>query len=574
MKKSFFVWIGVMLLMVVGMSSCSSDDETADKNDGTYIITGQPAAIGITYAILGGEFYPDHIPSAYKSTPNNAISLGIEIALTNEFIDDEIYTAYARGIEGNHMEVSIHGLRPNTDYYYRAFVDVGTMKLYGEKKMFKTSSIQIAYTVEDATDITFTGASFKVNFQKSALPTSSEDTQDISYGLAYSENRDAFSKIRTLKDDLGQVGLLLHPLDPSGNDAMVVVKGLSPAQTYYYCTYAAVAGQESCQFGDIKSFTTMAIDPSQLVTLDATDVGFFSATLKAVTTLPSLFASLYPEAKDISYGISYAPEAVYPGNSYKANEIFPNLPTEETFSDGTITAKLSGLYAGTKYIFRPYVRFGSLEIVGDVKSFTTSTVQGELMVDAVDARFISADVTGHTLLPKSVSGISYVFNYVATDMSYPTQQDVAMTVDGERLSAVARGLSPGHNYECWISANLNGHPLTTSEKKTFRAQDPGDYIFLDDAIDITSTSAVINCKLSPYAFEGNHAEFAYIYYGKDKNDLTQMTTANADGDHLSVKLTNLLPNTTYYYRASALCILSFGLGDWFYSEMKSFTTKP
>ena len=76
----------------------------------------------------------------------------------------------------------------------------------------------------------------------------------------------------------------------------------------------------------------------------------------------------------------------------------------------------------------------------------------------------------------------------------------------------------------------------------------------------------------PYAFEGQ--SFVYIYYGKDKNDLTQLATATADGDHFSIKLTNLLPNTTYYYQGSSLCILSFGLGDWFYSAMKSFTTKP
>ena len=55
---------------------------------------------------------------------------------------------------------------------------------------------------------------------------------------------------------------------------------------------------------------------------------------------------------------------------------------------------------------------------------------------------------------------------------------------------------------------------------------------------------------------------------------TQLSIATADSDHFSIKLTNLLPKTTYYYRGSALCILSFGYGDWFNSKMKSFTTLP
>ena len=366
-------------------------------------------------------------------------------------------------------------------------------------------------------------------------------------------------------------GLFIKPLGYS-YDETFVIDGLKPGQTCYYCIVTAIGPKQVCQFGPIKSFTTKAIEPSQLVTLDATDISYFSATLKAATTLPSLIASLYPEGKDVSYGICYAPESAYPGNSYMPDEIFPELATNVTFRDGTITARLSDLEAGTKYIFRPYVRFSSFDIVGDVKSFTTSTVQGELMVDAVDVKFISADVTGHTQLPNSITGLSYVFNYDIINSSHPWPNEVAMTVDGDRLTTVARGLNPGHSYECWITANINGRTIATSEKKTFKAQNPSDYIYLDDASDITSTSAVINCKLDPYAFEGQN--FVYIYYGKNKNDLTQLATATADGDHFSIKLTNLLPNTTYYYQGSSLCILSFGYGDWFSSRVKSFKTLP
>ena len=575
MKKNYLIWISAILMMAIGISGCSSDDSDDNNNDkkgGSYIITSQPSMVGITYAILAGEFYPDNIPSAYGSTPTKTISLGIEVSMTDVFKDDEVYTAYSRGIEGNHMEVTVHGLSPNTDYYYRAFIDVGTIKLYGEKKTFKTSAIQVAYDAEEASDISFTGASIKASFNNATLPMSFEDLNNISYGVAYSTDKDIFSRTQSILNNPEYMGLFIKPLGYSGSDETVVIDGLKPGQTYYYCIFVAIGTQQVCQFGPIKSFTTKAIDPSQLVTLDATDISYFSATLKATTTLPSLIASLYPEARNVSYGISYAPEAAYSGNSYLPDEIFPNLATNVTFRDGTITAQLSDLEAGTKYIFRPYVRFSSFDIVGDVKSFTTSSLEGGLMIDAIDAKFISADVTGHTQLPNSITGLSYVFNYDIINSSHPWPNEVVMTVDGDRLTAVARSLNPGHSYECWITANINGRTVATSEKKTFKAQNPSDYIYLDDATDITSTSAVINCKLDPYAFEGQ--TYAYIYYGKNKNDLTQLATATADGDHFSIKLTNLLPNTTYYYQGSSLCILSFGYGDWFYSGIKSFKTLP
>lgn len=574
MKKNYLIWISAMLMLAVGMSGCSSDDnddENSDKKVGNYIITSQPSMVGITYAILAGEFYPDNIPSAYSSTPTRTISLGIEVSMSDMFKDDEVYTAYSKGIEGNHMEVTVHGLSPNTDYYYRAFIDVGTLKLYGEKKTFKTSAIQLAYDAEEAADITFTGASIKARYNNATLPMSFEDLNNISYGMAYSTDKDIFSRTQSILNNPEYTGLFIKPLGYS-YDKTLVIDGLKPGQTCYYCIVTAIGPKQVCQFGPIKSFTTKAIEPSQLVTLDATDISYFSATLKAATTLPSLFASLYPEAKDISYGICYAPEAAYSGDGYLPDEIFPNFATNVTISDGTIIAKLSNLESGTKYIFRPYVRFKSFDIVGDVKSFTTSSLEGRLIIDAVDAKFISADVTGHTQLPSSITDVSYVFNYVITDGSYPWSYDVAMTVDGDRLTAVARNLNSGRSYECWITANMNGRTIATSEKKTFKTQNPGDYIYLDNATDITSTSAVINCKLDPYAFEGQN--LVYLYYGKDKNDLTQLATATADGDHFSIKLTNLLPNTTYYYQGSSLCILSFGLGDWFYSGVKSFTTLP
>ena len=451
MKKSLLFWMSAVLLLMAGevLSSCNNDDSNEKAGGKAYIVTNQPSAVGVSYAILAGEFYPDNIPSVYYMP---ILRLGMELSTTEEFRDDNIYPAYSTGIEGNHMEVTINGLTPDTKYYYRAFIDMGTMKLYGEKKSFTTLTMQLACNVGDATDISFTTASIKINFNESA-PTSA--SEGYAFGVAYSTNKNIFTNTQTENKDL--TGVMLHPVMFSNEDATVVVDNLEPGQTYYYCAYTCDSGCRFWQFGSIKSFTT-------------------------------------------------------------------------------------------------------------------ESMEGMLTIDEINAKFVVAEVTGHTMFPESMTGLRYVFNYSMIDVSYPFQNDVTMNVDGNNLTALVLNLNPDHRYECWISVIQDGRTIAQSDKTEFKTQNPGDYILMDDATDITSTTAVINCVLSPYAFEGENS--ALVYYGQDKNNPTQLATAVVNGDHLTAQLTGLQPNTTYYYRGSALCILSVGYGDWFYSDIKSFKTLP
>ena len=245
------------------------------------------------------------------------------------------------------------------------------------------------------------------------------------------------------------------------------------------------------------------------------------------------------------------------------------------YTSEPVTITANDLESGQTYYYCAYTASKDYTVCqfGPVKSFTTESMDGLLAIDAVNAKFVVAEVTGHTTFPESAKGIRYVFNYSQIDVSYATRNEVIMNVDGNSLTAVVKNLNPCHRYECWISIVQDGSTIAQSEKKEFETQNPGDYILLDDATDITATTAVVNCMLSPYAFEGDQSG-ALVYFGQDKNNLIRMTSTRLNGDHLTAELTGLQPNTTYYYCAQALCILSFGLGDWFYSGVKSFTTLP
>lgn len=443
-------WLIVLFALVL-MTSCNSNDDNDKVNEGSYIVTEQPLYIGRSSAVLKGEFYSDRIPSEYraKSTP---LSLGIELSLTEDFRYGNVYPVYAQSIKGNSMEVTLNGLSPDTKYYYRAFIDTGATKLYGEKLSFNTQVLQLACSVENVKDISFATASFTIRSTESASTLLSEG---FVYGVAYSTDENLLLKTQT--DISDQTGIVFQQLGYNSEDVTITVNDLKSGQTYYYCAYTASKDYGICQFGP-------------------------------------------------------------------------------------------------------------------VKSFTTESMEKWLAIDAIDAKFIMAEVTGHTLFSESNKDLRYVFKYSMVDVDYPPQYEVTMDLDSTSLSALVENLSPNHRYESWITVIQDGHIIGQSEKKEFRTQNPGDYILLDDATDITSTSAVINFTLSPYAYE-DYAS-GQIYWGQDKHNLTRMQSPFLDDNHMTAKLTNLQPNTTYYYCAQALCILRFGWGEWFYSETKSFTTLP
>ena len=455
MKKSVLIQvimgIAAVMLLTLTATSCSDDD---DKTDGNYIITDPVKTVGVTYAELSGQFYPDRLPSVYKSS-SQSVQVGMEISTSERFEINNRLSGYLPEIQQNRFVATAYGLTPNTQYYVRAFVEVAPNRLYGENQTFTTQQMELPCSVGDATNVTFDTANIEVAF--SAQPSSSP-IEDISYGVAYSTNKDLLTNTSGMLDysDLESGAIKLYPVSYTGQNEVIPLGQLEAKTTYYYCAYV-VAGsyydetlaQIACQFGPLKSFTT--------------------------------------ESKD-----------------------------------------------------------------------------GLLCIDAVNAKFILAEVSGTTNLANSYSGLTYKLVYEKADDEWSFRMDETMSVEGNKLLAVIRGLSPGEKYQCWIAAMKDGRTILESEKQVFWTDNPSDYIILDDATDVTSTSATINCKLLGEGYESE--QWCHIYYGQDKNNLLHLETARPNGNHFSVTLTGLQPNTTYYYNGSAL--------DWFYSEIKSFTTKP
>lgn len=457
-EKSFSKAKGIIYLIAVLLmcltASCQSDDDEK-PNDGKYIVTNPTSNIGVTYAELSGEFYPNNLPKAYTSH-GYEILVGVEISIAENFPPDYSMSGYIYQIEDSHLIATAYGLAPNTQYFYRMFVEVGQTRLYGEKLSFTTQAMELPCNVGDVTNVNFNTAEVIVNFNQQP---SLSPVESFSYGVAWSTDKDIFSKTQNLLKEDGNMieGLNVVPVYYSGMSTTATISGLESNTTYYYCAYVSVGTYGICQFGPVKSFTT--------------------------------------------------------GNR-----------------DGLMT------------------------------------------IDNISPKFILAEISGTTKLTQQMTGLTYKLMCVRADDNWPFQNDVNMTINGDKLTAVVQSLYPNQTYKCWIAAIKDGNVVAESEKKEFTTENPGDYIHLEDATDITSTTATISCTLTGEGYETE--QWCDIYYGKDKNNLLYSVLARKNGDKMTVILTDLQPNTTYYYCGHALCTLAMGYADWFKSDYKSFKTLP
>lgn len=142
-----------------------------------------------------------------------------------------------RGTVGSPFSVNLTGLKPETDYYYRAGVNASSGSYFGEIKKFTTPKVsQKVFTgdpvnvlVNRATIInnTYTGITGTINFvaiQYSTSPTMAPAT--------------------TVQGTIG-------------SPFTVNLTGLQPNTTYYY--RAGVSASSGANYGEIKTFTTPQI---------------------------------------------------------------------------------------------------------------------------------------------------------------------------------------------------------------------------------------------------------------------------------------------------------------------------
>ena len=375
------------LLLVVGaMMSCSGDDNKIDDESGNtsdVAVTGLPSEIGSTYVCLNGYVNLNLLPAG-GSSPSIGIELYVDKEQTESESDKDYYWDYetTQDIVGNKLTISFDGLAGKETYKYRTFVKSGSLSYYGEYRTFTTKDFVNITSTGDASDITFTSASISAT----ANVESVNSKEDIGIGIAYSTSKSMLHPDSLFNKKEGYLDSL------EDKSYKVSLSRLLAGTEYYYCSYTRAGS--SYKLGTIKSFKTKSLD-NQLQTSEATDVTFFSAVLNGT----SMFTSLYPEGSYIFYGFRYAltkealegvniPEGYYYYDSYYDYEIFYNTQTGDKIEvyqgdvktvsapvvDNTFKVQVTNLRADKTYYYCAYARVDGVELTGEVKSFTTKSL--------------------------------------------------------------------------------------------------------------------------------------------------------------------------------------------------------
>lgn len=257
------------------------------------------------------------------------------------------------------------------------------------------------------------------------------------------------------------------------------------------------------------------------------------------------------------------------------------LPKEESTvitltpdpSGTSYTTRLTGLTPGTTYYYCLYASSGYTEVRGDIKSFTTD-------MDGVPV-FSEVTCTAHTESSLTVSArlldnggynlLRQGFYYKLAEegnTEAPNKNDMVINVDmeGDLLTATIDKLLPGREYAvCAYGLNQKGEgcsePLYVS---TSSATVP--VLSATTAKDTLAASIVVEASLIDSG-SGEVTEIGFCWSSENEQPTTEMLHEDCSdqlgNETISLEISGLKDNTTYYIRAYAVNKLGTGYGETF-----------
>ena len=262
MKKYFLFTL--LAMFIVGCDSPnanypsggdSDDDGGGGSNNKSYVVTGEAKDITHQSVTVYGEVNVDIVDyesiewGVMYSTDKNELGSrnGERVFGTDDLLE-------------NMYSVSVIGLKPETKYYYCAFVYLNNKQYkFGSTKEFTTLEAPGVdkITISTGSAESITGYSVVLHGE---LEANMSDYTSVQYGISYSTNR------TDLQSDNSTLVYCSDSLQE--NSYSVALSGLETETKYYYCAFVYVNNQDF-KFGTIKSFTTLKvnnvldIDPSK-----------------------------------------------------------------------------------------------------------------------------------------------------------------------------------------------------------------------------------------------------------------------------------------------------------------------
>jgi hypothetical protein len=353
---------------------------------------------------------------------------------------------------------------------------------------------------------------------------------------------------------------------PAGTAAVSItfsLKNLQPHTVYYFRLDVYRPGGGSSAVGDIKTFTTSdapAAAPLVVTTLDATGTTSTASTLNGTITGGggSVYAAWFEYGTTSSLGT-------------RTNaQTFPN-----STAPVNLTQTLGPLLPGTTYYFRAVAYRGSANpnVLGAILSFTTAAADtpGTLSITSSEASSITS--TSVILKASANSGGASIVGFfewgTTTSLGSHTDPQTLAGGTGVTFSQTLNNLQPKTTYYFRAAIGTSSISLIRADTKNFTTGSSGPAslsVTTNDASAVSSSSAGLQGLINP---AGGPAT-AWFEWGTTtplSNQTTPQSFTGSGPAGFSFTLSNLQPNTHYYYRAVGQNASGTVDGDY-----KAFTT--
>ncbi len=248
------------------------------------------------------------------------------------------------GTEIGTFNSAITSLTAGTTYYYRAYATNSVNTTYGDEQSFTTLAKPTLSTTA-ASDIASTTATLNGDI------TSDGGAAITARGFVY-----ATSNTDLIIGTTGVTNVTASGTTGTFNSA---ITGLTAGTTYYYRAYAT--NSVNTTYGDVQSFTTLAVAPTASTTA-ASNITSSTATLNGNITSDG---GAEITARGFVYAISNTDLII------GATDVTDVALSGTT---GSFNEEITGLTAGTAYYYKAYAKNSVGTTYGEEQSFTTLAV--------------------------------------------------------------------------------------------------------------------------------------------------------------------------------------------------------
>ena len=426
----------------------------------------------------------------------------------------------------------------STSYSYIAFATVEGIEFFGEVVQFRTTDINASLQTDEANNITEHKATINGSFN---LVSTTSSTPSVCF---------YFSDKVTSKEDLKASGKrLVVSSIPSNGMFSYSLTNLTHSTTYYYVAYTKVEDVEF--FGEVRSFNTLSINAA-IITGDASSISEHKATVSGKfnqNTIEQISAvvSLY-----YSSSINDKAGLVKNGKKIAITSFDPN---------GSFSTAISSLSHSTTYYYVAYAKLEDVEFFGEVKSFSTRTIQGTAT---------TGNTSGISEHKATLSG-SFVLNSIETlqpevSILYSSSAKTASALKSSGLAMKVTSLPSNGQFS--IQLDKLNHSTTyyymtyvkvegvifEGTVKTFKTPSINASVKTGSATGIKYHNATLNGSVSINTIENLSASSGFYYSSSAssqstlKQNGTKVTVAQASGS-ISTDLIGDATHQQYYYMA-------------------------